>query len=274
MVRILVDSSSDCRKDEFDYFMPIAVNLGGNEYLDGIDITADKFYDFLTSGEEFPKTSQPSPEGFLEIFKKVKEAGDELIYFALSSSLSGTYQGANIAKEMADYEGIYIIDTKAATHMIRILAEYAASLIKKGVSGAKIAEKCEELKGRIHAIAGLDTLEYLYRGGRLSRTSAAVGAIAGIKPVITVSKDGTVESIGKCIGRGKAIQFILDRLSAFDIDEEFPLYTLYTCGEENTNALELKLSEAGFAAKERVQVGSTIGAHIGPGAYGIIFVSK
>lgn len=276
MIRIMVDSASDCGKEEgvYDLFIPLAVNIDGREYLDGVDLDADRFYALLAESKEFPKTSQPAPERFLDGFEQVKEAGDELICFALSSALSGTYQSACIAKSMVDYDGIHIIDTKTATHMIHVLARCAAQRIREGASAGEIVRECEELKGKVKALAGLDTLEYLYRGGRLSRTSAAVGSIAGIKPIITVTEDGRVANCGKAIGVARAIKTMTDKLETYELDERFPVYTLYSSGTDNCEKLEEKLRESGYALGGRLQVGSTIGAHIGPGAYAMIFVVK
>ncbi len=276
MIKILVDSSSDAVKEDgiYDYFMPISVNIDGIEYKDGVDINADKFYPLLMGANEFPKTSQPSPSEFVEIFEKVKKDGDELIYLALSSALSGTYQGACIAKEMVDYDGIYVVDTKTATRMIGVIAKYAKELIGKGFGAREIAARCDEFKSRVKAIAGVDTLEYLYKGGRLSRASATIGRIADIKPIISVSEEGSVEVKGKCIGKGRAIQFIVDKLSGFNIDKNFPIYSLYTFGEENSALLEEKLAEKGYKIEDRLQIGSTIGAHTGPGVYAVMFVCE
>ena len=276
MIKFMVDSASDCRKEDafVDYFIPIAINIDGTEYLGGVDLDSDTFYEKLKTAKEFPKTAQPAPQTFLDAFNEVKKAGDELIYFSISSGLSGTYQGAQIAKEMVGYEKIYIVDSRAASHLIGMQVHYAAKLREEGLDAEAIVEKCEKLKTRIKVFAGLDTLEYLYKGGRLSRTSAAVGSIANIKPIITVSPEGTVDSIGKCIGKMRSMQFIMDKLTAFEVDESFPLYSLYTCGTENCEALEQKLQENGYSVADRLQIGPAIGTHVGPGVYAVLFVTK
>lgn len=275
MIKILVDSSADCRLEDgvVDAVIPISVNIDGTEYKSGVNLTSDRFYELLQSSQEFPRTSQPSPQEFIELFEQVKESGDQLIYLCLSSCLSGTYQGALIAKEMVDCDDIYIIDTLGATHIISILAEYARKLINDGFSAGEIVDKCEALKSKIKVYAGVDTLEYLYKGGRLSRTTAAVGGIAGVKPIVTVS-GGRVESIGKCIGKIRAMNFIVDKVKSHKIDKNFPIYSLYTCGTENCETLEKKLAENGYEINGRLQVGATIGAHVGPGVYAVLFVEK
>lgn len=274
MVKIMVDSSADRQIEQYDYFIPLKVNICGKEYRSGIDIDSDTFYDFLVSTSQFPKTSQPSTDDFLRCFEQIRDNGDSIIYFAISSELSGTYQGACIAKEMTGYDDIYIIDTKTVTHMLGILADYAKDLVSQGLSASQIAEKCESLKGKIKVIAGVDTLEYLRRGGRLSGASAVVGKIANIKPVITVSEEGRVEVIGKTIGVGRAVNFITEKVKSFDIDSDFPVYSLYTMGEENCLTLEKALKNTGISIDKRMQVGSVIGAHVGPGVYGVCFVTK
>ena len=276
MIKIMVDSSADCREEQnvYDILVPLTVRLDGKSYLDGVDLNADKFYSLLLQTEDFPQTSQPSPEDFAKHFRRAKENGDEILYFSLSSALSGTYQSACIAKEMTEYDGIYIIDSKAATYLIAILAKYARSLVEQGQAAARIAEECEALKSRIKVLAGLDTLEYLYRGGRLSRASAAVGQVAGIKPIVTINEEGGVSAGSKAIGVPRAMKAILDRLETYALDKSFPLYSVCTCGTENADKFEQKLAAAGYATAGRRQVGSIIGAHVGPGVYGVIFVTK
>lgn len=275
MIKILVDSASDCKIQDgiADYFVPISVNIDGQEYQSGVNLTSDRFYELLPTCKEFPRTSQPSPQTFVEIFEQIKESGDQLIYLCLSSRLSGTYQGALIAKEMVDCDNIHIIDTLGVTHIIGVLAQYARDLINKGFSAGEVVDKCEELKAKIKVYAGVDTLEYLYKGGRLSRTSAAVGEVAGIKPIVTIA-DGRVESIGKCLGKIRAMNFILDKVKSHKINTDFPMYSLYTSGTENCEVLESKLSDSGYVMADRLQVGSTIGAHVGPGVYAVLFVEE
>ena len=264
MIKIMVDSSSDCMVDAYDYFVPLTVNIDGKEYRSGIDLDSETFYKLLTS----------SPEDFLKHFEEIKAGGDELIYFAISSALSGTYQSANIAKTMVDYDGIYIIDTKNVSHMIGLLAKYASKLIAEGVSAKEIAERCEVLKTKIKIFAGVDTLEYLQKGGRIGKASALVGTLANIKPLIVISPEGEVDTLGKALGFIRAVNTLVEKVKKYEIDDNFPVCSLYTYGEENCCKLEEKLKEAGINVAERLQVGSTIGTHVGPGVYGVFFVEK
>ena len=133
----------------------------------------------------------------------------------------------------------------------------------------------DNFKSRVVIYAALDTLEYLYKGGRLNKATAAVGELANLKPIIHVSHDeGKITIPAKCLGRNKALATLTKLVTAKPIDTSFPIYTLYAIGEENTEKLEEKLASAGVNVTKRLQIGSTIGCHIGPGAFGAIFVTK
>lgn len=275
MVRIMVDSASDCRNNELDVrVVPVAITIDSAQYYDGVDLTTDRFYELLTSSQDFPKTSQPSPQVFAEIFEEAAAAGDEIVYIGVSSALSGTYQSACIARQMVGAKGIYVVDSLNATHAIRMMAAYALRLRDEGRSARDIAEAVEELKSRIRVIAVVDTLEYLYRGGRLSRASAVIGSVANVKPVLTVTPDGKVGSIGKCLGKGKAMQFLLRQLESASPDPDFEIYSLFSYGEENCAALEETLEAAGHKVARRCQIGPSIGSHTGPGVCGVVFAAK
>lgn len=278
MIRILVDSSADytaeALKEANIEFVPIGVTIDGKDYLDGVDLEKDQFYELLTNSNDFPKTSQPSPQSFLDIFEEAKEKGDDVICILLSSALSGTTQSAALAKTMADYDNIYIVDSLSATYPIKIMADYACKLRKEGKNASHIVNELEELKTRVKVVAGIDTMEFLYRGGRVSKATAAIGELANIKPIISVMEDGTVGVIGKCLGKNKALRFITDHLEELNLDENFPIYTVYTYGTQNCEKLEEKLAKANYKTSGRFQIGATIGTHIGPGTFGVVFVTR
>ena len=278
MIKILVDSSSELTKKEAEekgfLFVPISVNIGGREYRDGVDLTKDKFYELLVNGGEFPQTSQPSPQAFLELFEQAKKNGDEVVAILLSSALSGTYQSAVLAKQMVDYEGIYLIDSLTATGVIQILADYAKGLSEEGKGAAEVAERTDAFKARVHAIAMVDTLEFLQKGGRIGKTAAMIGELARLKPLITLTEDGRVGVIGKAIGKNKAMSFMMKWLEEHPVDEAFPSYSIFTSGTANCEQFEEKLEKHGIATAGRLQLGAAIGTHIGPNAFGIVYVGK
>ena len=278
MIRILVDSSSDYTVEEVNArnmnIVPITVDFDGTSYRDGLDITRDVFYNMLTTSEVFPKTAQPSPQDYLDIFEDAKEKGDSVVCLCLSSALSGTFQSATLAKSMAEYDEIYLVDTLRATVAIRLLAEHACKLREEGKTAAEICEALEDLKLRTKIIASLDTLEYLQKGGRLSKAAATIGELANLKPLITVSEEGSIAVTAKALGRNKALATVMKQLGDCEVDTNYPVYSIYTVGEENVTKLEEKASATGVQVTERLQIGATIGAHIGPGVSGFVFIQK
>ena len=278
MIRIIVDSSADYTQEELKekniQEVSVLINIGDKSYRSGIDIKPNELYEMLIAGGEFPKTSQPSPQAFFDVFEEAKENGDSVICILISSNLSGTFQSAMLAKNMVDYENIYLIDSLTATHMARVMIEYACRLRAEGKNVTEIVKAVEELQPRVKVLAGVDTLEFLYKGGRLNKATAVIGELANLKPMITVTEDGTLSVVGKCIGRNKAISYIVKAMEEKEIDFDFPVYSLYAYGTENTERLEQKLEAIGIHCTERLQLGATIGTHVGPGAFAVVYVEK
>ena len=277
MIRFLVDTSSDYTVEEIKErgmeLVPLHITFGEKDYRDAYDLDKDGFYELLTTGEVFPKTSQPAPQDFVDIFEDAQEKGDELICILLSSKLSGTFQSAVLSKSIAEYEKIHLVDSLGATHMIRLMADYGMELAKEGKTAKEIVAALEEMKSKIKVLAVVDTLEYLCKGGRVSRASAAIGEMAKVKPMITVS-EGEVTVIGKSLGKNKAIGSLLKAFGECQPDERFPIYSVSTLGTENCETFEKRFTAEGYQFKERIQVGATIGTHVGPGAFGVIYVQK
>lgn len=278
MIRIVIDSSADYPAAQLEEnkieLIPIGISIGEESFVDKGDVKLDALYALMDKYKKFPKTSQPSPQAFLELFNDAKEKGNEVICILLSSALSGTFQSAVLAKDIAEYDKIYLIDSLAATGIIKIMADYACRLRDNGISAEEIVTRIEELKPHVHAFAAINTLEYLSRGGRISKAAAAVGELANIKPIITVTREGEIGILGKCIGKNKAIRSVLKHFQAFDVDPDFPLYSVYSSGVENCQKLEDSLAAHGVHIDARMQLGSTIGTHIGPEGFGVIFVSR
>ena len=276
MIRILIDSTADYTNEEVDekklMYIPMHISWDGNEYVDGVTIQRDEFYKKLEETESFPKTSQPSPQNFVNIFEEIKEAGDTLICILLSSKLSGTYSSACLAKQIVDYENIYVVDSLTATAGIQLLVRETENKIQEGWNGQEIFEHLEQFKKKVCIFASVDTLEYLKRGGRISKTVAAIGEIAKVKPLIEVNEEGEIGAISKSIGFKKVTAQIVNMLDKRDLS--YPLYTVYTNGQKNLKKLESKIEEKGQIVDKKIQIGPTIGTHIGSEAFGIVFIRK
>lgn len=279
-VKILCDSSADFDIEEIKaldlLYVPIPVMFGDDTYIEGENITKDEFYEKLTTNPNFPTTSQPSPAMFLDYFKEAKKNNDEIVAILIPEALSGTFQNANMAKNMSDYDNIHIVDGFNIAAALRILIEHAVKLRDAGKSAADIALEITKLRTRTKVYAALDTLENLYRGGRLSKAAAGIGELANLKPVVTLDEKGAVAVCSKAIGKNKAIGNIIKHLDTLELDYNYPTYFVYSNDSTNTLVLKDKLVAAGYdvSASKLCNLGPTLGTHVGIGAYGIAYVEK
>ncbi len=278
-IRIITDSSSDldlsAAQEMGVELVSMSIQFGEASYLDGVNLDKHDFYKMLAENPNSPTTAQPTPNDFLTHLQKAKENGEEALIITLSSALSGTYQSALIAKDMCDYVPIYVVDSLSATAGVHILAEHACRLREEGLPAKRIAEKLEELKGRIRIFAVIDTLEYLRRGGRLSSLQAGLGTVTKLKPVISV-RDGAVMVVGKAFGTAAATKQLLKFLSEHPIEESFPAFALYSDDKGRVDEFLPKLQEVEALPQDLrfCSIGPTIGTHIGPGAVGMAYVEQ
>lgn len=279
-VKILCDSSADFDIEEIKaldlLYVPIPVMFGDDTYIEGENITKDEFYEKLTTNPNFPTTSQPSPAMFLDYFKEAKKNNDEIVAILIPEALSGTFQNANMAKNMSDYDNIHIVDGFNIAAALRILIEHAVKLRDAGKSAADIALEITKLRTHTKVYAALDTLENLYRGGRLSKAAAGIGELANLKPVVTLDEKGAVAVCSKAIGKNKAIGNIIKHLDTLELDYNYPTYFVYSNDSANTLVLKDKLVATGYdvSASKLCNLGPTLGTHVGIGAYGIAYVEK
>ena len=279
MVRIITDSAADLEPREYETLgitcIPLTVFFGDAEYQENINLSKQKFYELLSTGQP-PKTSQAAPQLLLDLFESAKEAGEEAIYITISSAISGTYQTACATRQMAEYDGCYVLDSKNATGGQRMLVEYAVKLRDEGKTAAQIIAGLEEIRDKIVLFACIDTLEYLYRGGRISQTVYKLGSLAQVKPIIRVSEAGTVEVPAKAIGMRKGMDMLCKRLEEQKPSDRFPLYVMYTPDRANADALAQKFREMGYDIPDSriIPVGAAIGSHIGPNGCGMVYVAE
>lgn len=280
MVRIITDSAADFEPNELEQMqiscIPLKVLFGTEEYEENVNLTKPQFYDKMQETGAMPKTSQAAPQVLADLFEAAKTAGDEAIYFTLSSALSGTWQSAMFIREDVGYEGAYVVDTRNATGGQRMLVEYAVKLRDEGKSAAEIVAAVEEMRERIVLYACINTLEYLYKGGRISHLSYTLGTLAQIKPIIHVDHHGRVDIPAKAMGMRKGMDHLCKQADGKKPDPDFPLYVMYTDDRSVAEALALRLAEHGHAIHEKhiIQVGAAIGSHIGPKACGLVYVGK
>ena len=205
-----------------------------------------------------------------DMFKAYLDAGDEVVYIALSSGLSGTFN--TIRMLFADEPRILVVDSKSAAGGIRILVEEVNR--DRSRSLAEIEAALTALVPKVRLFAIPETLEYLYRGGRLSKTGYFLGGMLGIVPIIAI-KDGGAIAAGKKRGRASAEKFIFEKIHELGVDEAYPIIAEYSYTKDNVEALVEKLEDNHKALVNAYDnLSPTIASHWGPNAYGFFFVQK
>lgn len=279
MVRLITDSSADLEPKEYERLnitcIPLTVFFGDREYQENVNLSKDQFYDLLAGGE-YPKTSQPSPQLLLDLFEAAKEAEDEALYISISSGISGTYQTACATRELAEYDGCYVLDSKNATGGLRLILEYAAKLRDEGRTAEEIMEGVQSIQDKIVLYACMDTLEYLYRGGRISQTVYKLGTLAQVKPIIRVTDEGTIEVPAKAMGMRKGMDWLSRRVEERKPSADHNFYAMYTGDRSNGVLLAEKFRAMGYDIPDEkiINVGAAIGSHVGPNACGMVYVAE
>ncbi len=279
MIKIFTDSCSDIVNNQREdlVILPITIAFDSEEYQDGINLSHREFYEKLIESDELPVTSQIPPAVFEEAYRAAAEKGDEVIVITISSKLSGTYQSANIGAE--DYKGkVHIVDSENASLGERVLVEYALRLKDQGLSAGEIVEKLEKEKKNIRLIALLDTLEYLKKGGRISKAAAVAGGLLSIKPVIAI-QGGEVVVLGKARGSKQGNNLLAEEIKrANGVNYDMPFILAYTGLTDVVIQKYIDDHESlwkGIVNRPiPASVGGAIGTHIGPGAIGIAFFAS
>ena len=277
-VRIIVDSSTNVSEKyrEKIQSVPLTVRFGDKEYLDGVELSKHQFYEMLVESDVLPTTSQATPAAFADCFEAIASAGDSAVVITLSSKLSGTYQSAVLATE--DYPNIYVVDSQSVAIGTGVLAQYAVELAQQGMGAEEIAQELTQQREKVCVVALLDTLEYLKKGGRISKTVAFAGGVLNIKPVVTV-QDGAVALIGKARGSRNGNNLLVEKIrEAGGVDFERPVLLGYT--GLSSALLEKYVDDSKALWADHVDkldgclLCSVIGTHAGPGAVAVAFFRK
>lgn len=280
MIRILTDSASDILPAEAEQLgvtvIPLNVTLeDGTVLRDGVDMTPSAYYEILAGCRKLPTTSQPSPELFETFFLEAAAAGDEVIGIFLSHALSGTYQCAKLAADMANVDNVLFVDSGHVCLSEALLVRLAVQLRDSGKTAGQIAAILEHAKEHLHLVAAIDDLKYLRKGGRLPAAVAVAGGMLGIKPLITI-QDGKVAMAGKARGLPGAYVALFKKVEEMGgINPAFPALAGYTVSPREVTPIQTYLRDNLQQEDLLVrQIGCVIGTHAGPGAFGIAFFDK
>lgn len=250
--------------------------LDGKEYEDYVDIKAEDFYKLVIANPNIDiRTSQTSTGRISEVYNELKETGvTDIIVITVSSKLSGTFQGAILAKELVDDINVYVVDSKSVSQGEVFLVEKAIELINKEVEAEDIYNKLNELRDNLKIYVLVDTLKYLVKNGRLSATSGFLGTMLKIKPLLVVNEEGSLVPFEKIRTTSKARERLFKILTEEIKDKDVSVYIAYTSNKEEAIEFASRLKEQNNIKVEVVPLTPVVGAHAGPGTMGVIIINN
>ncbi len=274
MRRIIVDSGSSIKQYEKEKYgvdiLPIQLQMGGESFLDGVNLSTEEFYYRLKDSSQFPKTSLPSLEETQKLVEKYTGQGDEVLIITISSGISGTYQ--TIKMLFNDYENVEVFDSKLAVGGIRFLVEEAKKYEQETMEF--VIDKLNALLPRIVIAAVPETLDYLLAGGRLSKSGWMVGKLLSINPIITFL-DGKVSVLAKKRGINQGKRALVNMLQEDRADKDYGIIAAYTYNKENVDdMIQMLPDEYKQAVTVYDELCSSIACHWGPNAFGFIYVKS
>ncbi len=276
-MKFVTDSTADLSKELMGLYrvdvVPLTIHLGEKKWLDFYEIGPDEFYALLRASRDFPTTSQPSPQDFINAYRPSVEKGEPIISIHLSSTLSGTYQSAMLAKSHFPDARIEVIDSLQASLGLSLIIIICAREAARGASFDTVAATARTLSKRVDTYFSVDSLDYLQRGGRIGKAQALLGSLMKIKPLLKVV-DGSVHPVEKIRTTERLLNRFVELVEQ-GARERGKL--LLSVGESDNSEIMNGLVERlrgipNVSLVYRCKIGGVVVAHAGPGALGISFV--
>ena len=276
-VRVITDSTADLPSEMAAELgievVPLNVHFGTDTFRDGIDLSADEFYERLVASSRPPTTSQPSVGAFLEVYQKALEGADGIVSVHISAKVSGTWNSAVQAREqLSDSSKVTVVDTGQASMGLGWVAVAAARAAQAGASMDEVASEARSAAEQVRVLFLVDTLEYLQKGGRIGKAQAMFGSVLAIKPILTI-QEGEVHPLERVRTRGKGVARLVQL-----VQEAAPLQSmavLYTTTEDEARALAERLGPCVPSGQVIVgRLGTVVGTYAGPGLLGVGWVPQ
>ncbi len=276
MIRIITDSLCDltmARARELNIdILPLLVRFGEEEYRCGIELTNEQFYEKLATSPVSPTTAAVNPYEFEEIFERYLNAGDDVVAILFSRHMSATYQSAVIAAENIDSERLHLIDCENGAMGQTLLIETAAAMRDEDMTADEIQERIAALLPRTMTYIVIDTMEYLKRGGRISKSAALLGGLMKLHPVLQVVADGA-KPVDKVKGKKSCNAWLINKLKEEAPDTAYKLVIGHSNAPERADAFRDQIREAGITNEVFITcIGPVVGTHIGPNCLGIGYI--
>ncbi len=280
-IAIITDSTSDLSKqllEQYEFMnVPLHVHLGEEEYLDGVDITPEEIYKWSDEHKATPKTSAISPIEAESCLKNCLKKADEVICFCIAEGMSSCSSVMEMtAQEMGAEDRVFVIDSKNLSTGIGLQIIEAANMAKQGMNAKEIVDKIKNLQPHVRASFVVDTLTYLYRGGRCSGVSAIAGSALKLHPCISVI-DGKMQPGKKYRGKMKKVihDYVADLRPALEKAKKERVFITHSgCEDTIIDEVKAQLEQLNHFDEILItQAGSVISSHCGPGTLGVLFIA-
>lgn len=275
LVQIITDSSCDLPKEILEenniIVVPLNIEIDGKNYVDGVDLTHEQFYKKMSESKHLPKTSQPSPQSFIDAFKEAAKKTSQVLCLHLSSKLSGTVNGAMMAKETVNKK-IEVFDSLSGSIGLGMQVLKACDMVKEGIKLEKIVDRLKEYRDDMKVVVYLETLENAVKGGRVTRVKGMVADLLNLKAIVHVEK-GYVKILRTIRGKKRAIRFMLDQMAEKNVDFKDKTIGITHCDcIEDALILKGEIIKRFNPAKVFITtMGPVIGTHSGKGGLLVCF---
>lgn len=278
MIRIITDSLCDLTMEQAKEMnidiLPLTVRFGETDYKCGVELTNEAFYEKLENSSDSPSTAAVNPYEFETVFQNYVDAGDDVVAILFSKHMSATFQSAFLAAEEINSDKIHLIDCENGAMGQSLLIETAVAMREEGLSAQEISDKITALLPRTKTYIVIDTMEYLKRGGRISKSVALIGSLMKLHPVVQVVADGA-KPVDKVKGKKSCNAWLTNKLKEKPADPAYRLVIGHSNAPERAEAFKKQLQEAGITNDISITcIGPVVGTHIGPNCLGIGYIEK
>ncbi|MGH2317719.1 DegV family protein [Planococcus sp. SE5232] len=273
-IHIVTDSTADLKPEVIEKYdlhvVPLTIQIGGKTYLDRVDLEPESFLELMKNSDEMPKSSQPAPGVFKELYDKLGENGDQILSIHMTGGMSGTVESAKTAAQLTDSD-VTVIDSRYISHALTFQVFEAADMAKAGKSMEEIVERIEQIRLNTKLFVVVDTLDNLVKGGRIGKGRALLGSLMKIKPIASLD-DGEYTPVAKVRSHKQVVDYLMKEFM-----ERTAGKIVKGVGIAHANGLAMaeplreKIKETGFTDIKFDFTTPVISTHTGIGAIGFMY---
>lgn len=276
-IHIVTDSTSDLRPDVIEKYnlhvVPLNIQIGGESYLDRVDLQPQEFLELMKKTPELPKSSQPAPGIFKELYDRLGEDGGQVLSIHMTGGMSGTVESARTAAQLTDTD-VTVIDSRYISYALSFQVIEAAEMAQQGKSMEEIVERVNKVRENTKLFVVVDTLDNLVKGGRIGKGRAMIGSFLKIKPIASLD-GGEYTPVSKARSYNQVVSYLMDDFLARTAGKTVKgVGIVHADGQAMAEPLREKIRESGFQDIKYDYTTPVISTHTGIGAIGFMFYAE